>query len=192
MIKICMETTLGNLILALEDEKAPVTTNHFLRYVDEGYYDGSSFFRSTTDQNQPYNDVKIHVLQGGLSNDSFDNHLKENLNPAMRLTDEDVYNGPYGKITVEPTNKTGLKHLAGTISMGRMATIDSVDDGFFICVEDEPELDFGGKRHGDGHGFPAFGQVIEGMEIIKQINQLPTIGQLIKDKVIINKVYRVK
>ncbi len=192
MIKICMETALGNLILALEDEKAPITTTHFMRYVDEGYFDGSTFFRSTTDHNQPYNDVKIHVLQGGLTTASFEEHLKNHLNPDTHLAEEAVYNGPYGKISVEPTTKTGLKHLAGTISMGRMETVDSVDDGFFICVEDEPELNFGGKRHGDGHGFPAFGQVIEGMEIIKQINQLPTIGQLIKDKVIIHKVYRVK
>jgi peptidyl-prolyl cis-trans isomerase A (cyclophilin A) len=77
---------------------------------------------------------------------------------------------------LERTNKTGILHKDGTISMAR-STPDTAQDSFFICIGDQPELDFGGSRNPDGQGFAAFGQVISGMDVVKKINQAPANGQ---------------
>jgi peptidyl-prolyl cis-trans isomerase A (cyclophilin A) len=71
-------------------------------------------------------------------------------------------------IPLERTNVTGLKHLDGTVSMGR-STPDTATDGFFICIGDQPELDFGGHRNADSQGFGAFGRVVAGMDVVKSI-----------------------
>jgi peptidyl-prolyl cis-trans isomerase A (cyclophilin A) len=62
---------------------------------------------------------------------------------------------------------------------------DTAQDSFFICIEDQPELDFGGKRNPDGQGFAAFGQVIDGMDVVTLINQSPAEGQAITPPILI-------
>jgi peptidyl-prolyl cis-trans isomerase A (cyclophilin A) len=71
---------------------------------------------------------------------------------------------------------TGLHHLDGTISMGRRGP-DTATSAFFICLGDQPQLDYGGARNPDGHGFAAFGRVSVGMEVIRAIHSAPADGQ---------------
>ena len=153
---VLLHTELGDIELELDATHAPNTTANFLKYVNAGAYDGGIFHRTVTMQNQPQNKVKIEVIQGGENPQA----EKDSLAP----------------IPLERTNKTGLKHLDGTVSMAR-DTPDSATSDFFICIGDQPELDFGGKRNPDGQGFAAFGHVVKGMDIVRKIQALPADGQ---------------
>jgi peptidyl-prolyl cis-trans isomerase A (cyclophilin A) len=167
--KCLIQTSLGTITIELYPDKAPVTVANFLRYVDAHLYDSSSFFRAVRLDNQPNNNVKIEVIQGG-NVDS----LKQ-----------------FPPIAMETTEKTGLHHLDGTISMAR-STPSSATCSFFICINDQPSLDFGGKRNPDGQGFAAFGKVISGMDVVKKIQQLyPEQSQYFKPVVIIISVSRI-
>jgi peptidyl-prolyl cis-trans isomerase A (cyclophilin A) len=152
--KVKITSSLGDIIVELEADKAPLTTANFLKYVEAGHYTGGSYFRTVNSENQPTDSVKITVIQGGAAGD------KESFEP----------------IPLERTNKTGILHKDGTISMAR-STPDTAQDSFFICIGNQPELDFGGRRNPDGQGFAAFGQVISGMDVVKKINQAPANGQ---------------
>lgn len=165
-----IKTTMGNITVELYPAKAPITVANFLKYVDAHLYDSSSFFRAVTLQNQPKDSIKIEVIQGG-NVDS----LKE-----------------FSPIPIETTQQTGLLHKNGTISMarGKPATATS---SFFICINDQPSLDYGGKRNPDGQGFAAFGKVIKGMEVVKKIQQLhPEQGQYFKPELSILSIERKK
>ncbi|HEX2684747.1 MAG TPA: peptidylprolyl isomerase [Ferruginibacter sp.] len=167
-ITCSIKTEMGNITIELYPSKAPVTVANFLQYVDSGLYNGSSFFRAVTLINQPKDSVKIEVIQGG---------------------DVDSLKG-FAPIPLETTASTGLRHRHGTVSMarGKPATATS---SFFICINDQPELDFGGKRNKDGQGFAAFGKVIKGMEIVQRIQQLyPDQGQYFKPPVHIISITR--
>jgi peptidyl-prolyl cis-trans isomerase A (cyclophilin A) len=148
-ISCLIKTELGNITIELYPAKAPVTVANFLKYVDAHLYDSSSFFRAVTLNNQPNNAVKIEVIQGG-NVDS----LKE-----------------FAPIKLETTEQTGLLHKDGTISMARGKPA-SATSSFFICINDQPSLDYGGKRNADGQGFAAFGKVVNGMDVVKKIQQL--------------------
>jgi peptidyl-prolyl cis-trans isomerase A (cyclophilin A) len=169
--RVVIETELGDIEVELEPERAPVTTANFLKYVDAGFYDGGRFHRTVKPDNQPDNAVKIEVIQGGVkparTQDSF---------PPIRL---------------ERTNRTGLSHTDGTISMARDGP-DTATGDFFICVGDQPSLDFGGKRNPDGQGFAAFGKVVRGMAVVKKIQTAPADGQKLTPPVKILKVKRNK
>ncbi len=102
------------------------------------------------------NNVKIQVIQGAI--------------PTDREKDA------FPPIALERTSQTGIKHHDGTLSMARDAPDTAVSD-FFICIGDEPELDFGGKRNPDGQGFAAFGKVIRGMDVVRKIQASPAEGQ---------------
>lgn len=179
--KVKISTTKGNIVVELYADKAPLTVANFLRYVDEKRYDGAKFYRVVRMDNQATSPVKIEVIQGGLQNDS-----TKMLPP----------------IPQETTNKTGILHVDGAISMAR-GTPESGASEFFICINAQPDLDFGGKRNPDGQGFAAFGKVIKGMEVVKKIQQGvtgqdgPTNAysnpmQLLKEPVIIKSARRVK
>ena len=75
---------------------------------------------------------------------------------------------PFPPIQHEDTRTTGLKHVNGTLSMARLGP-GTASSAFFICVGDQPELDFGGHRNPDGQGFAAFGQVVAGMDVVMAI-----------------------
>lgn len=163
-----IKTTLGNITVEVYNDKAPVTAANFLKYVDAHLYDSSTFFRAVTLQNQPNDAVKIEVIQGG-DVDS----LKE-----------------FPPIPLETTKQTGLLHLNGVISMARSAPATATCS-FFICINDQPELDYGGKRNKDGQGFAAFGKVTAGMDVVKKIQQLyPQQGQYFKPPVRILSITR--
>lgn len=165
-----VQTTLGNITVELYPEKAPITVANFLKYVDAHLYDSSSFFRAVRMDNQPNNAVKIEVIQGG-NVDS----LKQ-----------------FPPIQMETTEKTGLHHLDGTISMAR-STPNSATCNFFICINDQPSLDFGGNRNADGQGFAAFGKVTNGMDVVRRIQNLyPEQQQYFKPPVKIISISRIK
>lgn len=153
--KVLMQTELGEIVLELFPAQAPITVANFLRYVDENRYQGATFYRTVRLDNQAQSPVKIEVIQGGLG-------MAEH--PAK-----------LPPIPQETTTQTGLCHLDGTVSMARLEP-DSAHSEFFICIGDQPELDYGGRRNPDGQGFAAFGQVVQGMEVVRQIHLCPSGG----------------
>ena len=168
-VNCLIKTTMGNISIELNPAHAPVTVANFLQYVDAHLYDSSSFFRAVTLNNQPNNLVKIEVIQGG----------------NVDSTKE------FAPIPIETTAQTGILHKDGTISMARGAPA-SATSSFFICINDQPSLDFAGKRNSDGQGFAAFGKVTKGMDVVKKIQNLyPEQGQYFKPPVTIISITRV-
>lgn len=158
--RVSMDTNLGTIVVELYPDKAPISVANFLRYVDENRFSTARFYRVVKLDNQPDNAVKIEVIQGGLG-----------FEPDMKALPE---------IEHETTEKTGLRHKAGTISMAR-AQPGTARSEFFICVTDQPELDFGGKRNPDGQGFAAFGKVVSGMDVVKKIHAQPDTKQMLNE-----------
>ena len=170
-IMINMETNLGLIQIELYPDKAPITVANFLQYVDEARYGELHFYRVVHMGNQPDNKIKIEVIQGGLE---IDKHPME-LPPIHH----------------ETTNKTGIKHQDGTLSMARLEP-GTASSEIFICINDQPELNFGGKRNPDGQGFAAFGKVVSGMDIVRQIQSKPENEQMLVKPVKVNSIKRVK
>lgn len=152
-VRVRVQTELGDIIVEVDQAKAPATAANFLRYVDAGHYDGGTWHRTVKLDNQPESPVKIEVIQAGV-------------NP-------DKAKSGFGPIELERTSKTGLLHKDGTISMARGAP-DSATSGWFICINDQPSLDFGGARNPDGQGFAAFGRVVSGMDVVRKIQAAPS------------------
>jgi peptidyl-prolyl cis-trans isomerase A (cyclophilin A) len=167
--RVRIETGVGSITVELDPVRAPVTTRNFLRYVEEGFYSDGAFFRTVTATNQPDDPVRIAVIQGGASPEKEDDE--------------------HAPIPIERTRDTGLRHLDGTISMARLGP-DTATQSFFICVGDQPELDFGGRRNPDGQGFAAFGRVVEGMDVVRAIHVSPAKGQALEPPVAIRRVVR--
>jgi len=153
---VLIDTEMGRIEVAIDLERAPNTANNFLRYVNAGHFTSGQFHRTVTLDNQPDNDVLIEVIQASVS-------------PESRESG-------FAPIALERTSVTGLRHLDGTISMARGGP-DSATSSFFICIDDQPSLDFGGDRNPDGQGFAAFGRVTSGMDVVRRIQQSPEEGQ---------------
>jgi peptidyl-prolyl cis-trans isomerase A (cyclophilin A) len=164
---VVIETDQGTIRVRLDPAHAPRTAANFLRYVDEHFFDDTSFYRTVRADNQPTSPVKIAVIQGG----------PDERKPA------------HEPIPLERTSVTGLRHLDGTLSMARDGP-DTATAEFFICVGDQPALDFGGERNPDGQGFAAFGQVVKGMDVVRRINQAPVNGQRLTPPVVIRRIVR--
>jgi peptidyl-prolyl cis-trans isomerase A (cyclophilin A) len=165
---VTIRTDIGNIDVILYQKMAPVTVGNFLNYVDSGLFDECSFYRVVNSTNQPNDSVKIAVIQGGR---------------------RDTRTGGFPPIAHESTGKTGILHRNGTISMAR-ARVGSASSEFFICIGDQPELDYGGKRNPDGEGFAAFGKVINGMAVVEAIHKLPAERQYLAEPVIIRSIMR--
>ena len=165
--RVVVDTEVGQIELELDATRAPATVANFLRYVDEQFFDGTSFYRTVTAGNQPDNLIKIEVIQGGA----------------------DGGKGAREPIALEPTSVTGLKHVDGAVSMARNAP-DTATSEFFICVGDQPELNFGGRRNPDGQGFAAFGRVVKGSEVVKLIHQRAADRQRLAPPVTIRSIRR--
>lgn len=156
--RVVVQTEVGEFEIEVDTVRAPGTAANFLKYVEAGLYDGGRFHRTVTidPDNQPANEVKIAVIQGAA-------------NAARRRE----YLPP---IPLERTSVTGLRHTDGAVSMARSGP-DSARDEFFICIGDQPSLDFGGARHADGQGFAAFGRIVRGMEVVRKIHASRADGQ---------------
>ena len=149
---VVLETEMGSITIEVDTVRAPVTSANFLKYVDAGLYDGGVFHRTVRPDTETRPDVPIQVIQARMNLGRRDERL-----PTIPL---------------ERTNVTGLKHLDGTVSMAR-TTADTATHEFFICIGDQPLLDFGGARNADGQGFAAFGRVTAGMDVVKAIQASP-------------------
>ena len=170
-MRILIETSLGTIHAELDSAKAPVSVANFLRYVDAHAYDRGRFHRSVRLDNQPTSPVKIEVIQGGTASDTAGPH--------------------WPPIPLERTSVTGLHHLDGTLSMARGGP-DSATSDFFICIGDQPELDYGGRRNPDGQGFAAFGRVTSGMTVVRKIQAQAANGQTLTPAVTIVRIARVR
>jgi peptidyl-prolyl cis-trans isomerase A (cyclophilin A) len=136
----------GRIDIDLGVRHAPLSAADFLRYIDAKSYDGGTIFRTVRPDNDHGAPV-IDVVQGGIRKG------------APKLP----------PIAHESTAMTGLRHLDGTISLPRDGVGTGSGAEFFICIGDQPGLDFGGRRNKDGQGFAAFGRVVSGMEIVRTI-----------------------
>ena len=163
--KYIIDTEMGDIILEVYPEQAPVTVNNFNNYVDQGVFEGASFYRVVRMDNQPNDSIRIEVIQGD-------------------FTGKEYY---FPIIFHETTEITELRHLDGTISMGRFE-VGTTAAEFFICIGDQPELDYEGKRNPDGQGFAAFGQVLEGMDVVRKIQSGETDHQTLKKPIVINSI----
>ena len=136
----------GVFTIDIFEKNAPLSSANFLAYVDKGLLSNSGVQRIVT----PFNDrnelCKINVVQWGISD------INKALDP----------------IPHETTLKTGINHEDGTLSLARLEP-GSASGIFFICIGDQPELDCGGERYADGEGFAAFGKVVHGMEVVRNI-----------------------
>ena len=155
LVPVRIVTALGDIDMALDAEHAPVSTANFLKYVDEGFYEGGRFHRAT--RPETYNPVlpnrpPMRVIQAG---------IKPGAQPGI------------APIPLERTSATGVHHTKGTVSMARGGP-DTATSDFFVVLEDDPTLDFGWKRFDDAQGAAAFGHVTRGMEVVQKINAQPT------------------
>ena len=151
--RVRVQTELGDIVIEVDTTRAPITAANFLSYVDAGHYDGGMFHRTVKMDNQPESTIKIEVIQAGVNPD----RAKDGFPP----------------IALERTNVTGILHKDGVVSMARGAP-DSATSGWFICINDQPSLDFGGLRNPDGQGFAAFGRVVSGMDVVRKIQMAPS------------------
>ena len=172
LVPVAIDTSLGRIVVALDQGRAPVSSANFLRYVDTKRFDGEIFYRAMK------NGPDGGLIQGGVTTD------------ARKLLPP---------IAHEPTSQTGLKHVAGAISMARL-TPGSAKADFFILTADIPGFDAGAPG-GDADGFAVFGHVVEGMDVVKAIYAAPTSptkgegvmkGQMLEPPVKIIKAARVK
>ncbi len=144
---VVLETDVGDIVIEVDVERAPLSARSFLEFVDNGYYEGAVFYRTVHPANDNGN-PPISVIQGGL--------LEE----------------PAGVTAVahESTRDTGILHTDGVISLARSAPGTASGGAFFICIGDQPALDFGALRNPDGLGFAAFGRVVAGMDVVRAIH----------------------
>lgn len=172
--KVQVSTEIGDVTLEIYLHKAPISATNFLTYVDSGKYNNSScFYRTVRMDNQPNNSIKIEVIQGGFYEDSL------------------IEKYQFPTIKHETTKETRILHKDGTISMAR-GPVGTASSEFFICIGEQPELDFGGKRNPDGQGFAAFGKVIKGMDVVREIQRQKDSGQYLLKPIRIISVKRVE
>ena len=142
-MQVRITTSMGNILLELEEKKAPNTVKNFIEYIESGHYNGTIFHRVVED----------FVIQGG----GLDSSMKEK--PTR------------GPIRNEANN--GLSNLFGTIAMARTPEPHSASAQFFINTTDNAFLDFT-RETDDGWGYCVFGKVIEGLEVVEQIEEVST------------------
>jgi peptidyl-prolyl cis-trans isomerase A (cyclophilin A) len=139
--KVVLKTSLGDIVLAIETQRAPITAANFLRYVDQKRLDGSDFYRAMA----VGDDGQSGLIQGGVRG-----------NPKRVLK----------PIAHEPTSVTGLSHVSGAISMARADPGTATGD-FFIVIGDLTSLD--AQPEGGDPGYAVFGRVVDGMDVVRVI-----------------------
>ena len=148
-VNVQMTTSLGVIEMEVYTDAAPITAGNFLRLIDGDHLDGGSFYRAVSPENDNGSPI-ISVSQGGLGDAE----------------------SPVAPIAHETTADTGLLHVDGAVSMAR-AGVGTASTELFICIGDQPALDFGATRNPDGQGFAVFGRVIGGMDVVKAIHTQP-------------------
>lgn len=189
-VQVVLETSLGDIEIALYPERAPLSAAQFLAHVDGGHYDGASFYRVT----RRSEGGGIEVVQGGL------------LGHVMSADSEglEVYaeaDSPLPPVAHETTVRTGIPNERGSIAFGRLEP-GTANSEFFFNVLDNPVLDTGYEAEGlDGEGYATFGRVLRGMRVLERIQRLPSDaptaiemlqGQILEEPVVIRRAYRVE
>jgi peptidyl-prolyl cis-trans isomerase A (cyclophilin A) len=172
-VLVRVETSLGIIDIAVDTARAPITAANFLKYVDGGFYDQGRFHRATHAGNYTPvlpNRPLLEVVQAGI-------------NPEKRSSG-------FPAIPLERTSVTGITHVVGVVSMARAPGADTATSDFFICLNDQPSLDFGGLRFDDGQGAAAFGRVVSGMDVARKIQQQPVEAQRLTPPIAIIRAYR--
>lgn len=147
-MKAKFETEFGAFVIELSMQKAPVTANYFREIIESGAFTGSSIFRVVGGDNAAIRaENPIKVVQGGL---------------------KDTDPQPVPPVRHEPTSETGLSHQKWAVSTARFGPGETYGS-FFICMRDEPELNFGGHRHPDGLGFAVFGNIVSGFDAVQAL-----------------------
>ena len=175
-LEVVLETAMGDITIALEVERAPITAANFLRYVVEGRLDGSVFYRAMSLDREP---KPNGLLQGG-----------------TRFDPKRILPG----IEHEPTTKTGLSHTNGALSMA-MLEPGTANGDFSIMLQDQTGLDANPEDPDPvwQNGYAVFGYVTKGMDVVAAIHQSPTDpdagegimrGQILADPVEIIKARR--
>ena len=144
MTQITIKTSVGDIQLELNDEKAPITVKNFKAIVQSGYYEGTIFHRV----------INGFMIQGG------------------GLT-ADMNNKSSGTNPIQNEANNGLPNDRGTIAMARTMDPHSATSQFFINHKDNGFLNHTGETS-QGWGYAVFGKVIEGMDIIDQIADVAT------------------
>ena len=147
--RVEIKTPYGVIVVELESGRAPISSANFLHYVDARKYDGGQFYRASRDIGAPKKGTIV-----GRPNDKFH---------------------PFPPIPHESTTKTGLRHVTGAVSLGRFEP-GTATSNFFICASDEPYLDAHPGEKGDNLGYAVFGQVTDGMPVVRKILSLRTDG----------------
>lgn len=174
-VLVRVETSLGAIDIAVDTARAPITAANFLKYVDGGFYDQGRFHRATHAGNYTPvlpNRPLLEVVQAGID-------------PGKRREG-------FPAIPLERTSVTGITHVVGVVSMARAPGADTATSDFFICLNDQPSLDFGGLRFDDGQGAAAFGRVVSGMDVARKIQQQPVDAQRLTPPIPIIRAYRVR
>ena len=143
MALVKLHTSLGSILIELDETATPETTQNFLQYIKEGFYNGTIFHRV----------IEGFMIQGG----GFETGMKQK-SPRKPIRNE---------------AKNGLKNEVGTIAMARTNDPHSASCQFFINVANNAFLNFKSETQ-EGFGYCAFGKVLEGMDIVQQISQVPT------------------
>jgi peptidyl-prolyl cis-trans isomerase A (cyclophilin A) len=173
LVPVALDTSLGRIVVAVDPLHAPVTAGNFLHYVDTHRLDGETFYRA----------LRLAGGEGGLIQGGVRSDTRKLFPP----------------IAHEPTSRTGLHNVAGSIVMARLEPGTARGD-FFILASDTPSYD-AGAPDGDADGFAVFGHVVEGMDVVKRILAAPTSptlgegvmkGQMLDPPVKIIKAVRVK
>ena len=161
-VMVRLQTSLGAIEIAVDPSVAPITAADFLKYVDGGVYSNARFSHVTT----------TNGVQAAIDVER----------SAERLA----------PIPLERTSVTGLKHVAGTVSMVRGLMPDTATSDFFILLNDDPSFDVGGTSFGDWQGAAAFDHVVSGMDVVRKIQQQSTNGQSLTPPVTILSAARVE
>jgi peptidyl-prolyl cis-trans isomerase A (cyclophilin A) len=145
---VVLETELGTIEIEVFEQAAPLSSGSFLTFVEAGLLDGGFFYRTVSPAND-HGEPTISVIQGGLPEGG---------------------DRP-GPVAHESTEMTGIRHEDGIVSLARAEVGTASGAAFFICIGDQPGLDYGGMRNTDGQGFAAFGRVVAGMDVVHAIHR---------------------
>jgi peptidyl-prolyl cis-trans isomerase A (cyclophilin A) len=151
---VIIRTQDGDIEVELYPRQAPKTAGAFLSHVDSGFYKKASFYRVLNEENQVTGAGNSKLIQGGI--------WKTDHQRAVSVPG----------VPHETTMETHLLHTNGTISLARDKPGTGTTE-FFICVGDQPGFDYGGENNPDGQGYAAFGKVVRGMDVVRQIYERP-------------------
>jgi peptidyl-prolyl cis-trans isomerase A (cyclophilin A)/peptidyl-prolyl cis-trans isomerase B (cyclophilin B) len=163
---VIFETSLGRFMVMLYPKETPVTVENFLRYVDEGFYEGTLFHRVVTDKDfrntaTARKQIPYNIIQGG----GFEMGMRQKRTHPPIISE----------------SSKGLLNERGTIAMGRGANPDSATAQFFINVQDNPSFNYkmqqdkyDEEKYNTREGYCAFGKVIRGMDVVEKISEVET------------------